>query len=179
VSEIEVMDSYIKPLKFTSKEYKEGKESVLNYDFKYDSSRVYIKKTGYEGNLEYEKTMPLNAVYQDGLSIFYYARFNFFNTKSVDVPVIINQDSSSIHLNFNNSKTDVEISEADYDISSVYLDGMTNYEFVFGLTGEFSGWFTNDEARIPVKAKLKVKIGNVTLELKGWKRKGWNLPEYK
>ncbi len=179
LSEIEVMDNYIRPVKFTSKEYKDGKESVLNYNFKYDSSLVHIKKTGYEGSMEYEKTMPLNAVYQDGLSIFYYARFNFFSTKSVDVPVIINQDSSSIHINFNNSKTDVEISEADYDISSVYLDGMTNYEFVFGLTGEFSGWFSNDEERIPVKAKLKVKIGNVTLELKGWKRKGWNPPEFK
>jgi len=64
LSEIEVMDNYIRPVKFTSKEYKDGKESVLNYNFKYDSSLVHIKKTGYEGSMEYEKTMPLNAVYQ-------------------------------------------------------------------------------------------------------------------
>jgi len=179
ISEIEVFDNYIRPLKFTGKEFKDGGQSVLTYDFKYDSSKVYIKKIGFNGSVEYEKVMPLGEVYQDGLSIFYFARFNFFSTKSVDVPVLINQDSSSIHINFNNSKTGVDISEADYDISSVYLEGMTNYEFVFGLTGDFSGWFTNDEARIPVKAKLKVKIGSVTLELKAWKRKGWSLPEYK
>ncbi len=179
ISEIEVLDNYIRPLKFTSREFKDGKESILTYDFNYDAGNVYIKKTGYDGNPEYEKTMPVQSVFQDGLSIFYFARFNFFSSKSVDVPVLINQDSSSIHINFNTSKTDVDISEADYDVSSVYLEGMTNYQFVFGLTGDFAGWFTSDEARVPVKAKLKVKIGNVTLELKGWKRKGWNPPEFK
>jgi hypothetical protein len=179
VSEIEVVDNYIRPVKFTGKEFKDGQTSVLTYDFNYDISVVYIKKTGYDGNIEYEKNIPLHTVFQDGLSIFYFARYNFFSSKSIDVPVLINQDSSSIHINFNASKTDVDIAEADYDISSVYLDGNTEYEFVFGLTGDFSGWFTYDEARIPVKAKLKVKIGNVTLELKGWKRKGWNPPEYK
>lgn len=179
VSEIEVMDNYIRPVKFTSKEFKEGKASVLTYDFNYDGSYVYIKKNGYDGQIEYEKRMTLATVYQDGLSIFYFARFNFFSNKPVDVPVLINQDSSSIHINFNTAKTDISIGEVDYDISSVYLDGNTNYQFVYGLTGDFSGWFTNDQARIPVKAKLKVKIGNVTLELKSWKRKEWNPPEFK
>lgn len=178
VSEIEVMKNYIRPLKFTGKEFKDGRVSVLTYDFHYDSSYVYIKKTGYEGQIEYQMRRPLSAVFQDGLSIFYFARFNFFGNKSVDVPVLINQDSSSIHINYNTSKKDVDIDEVDYDISSVYLEGNTQYQFVFGLTGDFSGWFTNDAARIPVKAKLKVKIGNITLELKGWKRQGWNPPQF-
>ncbi len=177
-SEIEVLDNIIRPVKFTSKEFKDGKASILTYDFHYDSSYVYIKKNGYDGQLEYEKRMPLTTVFQDGLSIFYFARFNFFSNKAVDVPVLINQDSSSIHINFNTAKTDADIGEVNYDISSVYLEGNTDYQFVFGLTGDFSGWFTKDAARIPVKAKLKVKIGNVTLELKGWKRKGWKPPEY-
>jgi hypothetical protein len=93
----------------------------LTYDFNYEAGSVYIKKTGYDGNLEYEKTIPVHSVFQDGLSIFYFARFNFFSNKSVDAPVLINQDSSSIHINFNTSKTDVDISETDYDVSSVYL----------------------------------------------------------
>jgi hypothetical protein len=178
ISEIEVLDNLIRPLKFTSKEFKDGKTSTITYNFNYDSSSVYIKKIGFEGQTEYEKRMPLHSVYQDGLSIFYFARFSFFSNKAVDVPVLINQDSSSIHINFNTAKTDVDIGEVDYDISSLYLDGNTGYEFVFGLTGDFSGWFTNDAARIPAKAKLKVKIGNVTLELKAWKRHGWNPPKY-
>jgi Protein of unknown function (DUF3108) len=177
-SEIEVLDNFVRPVKFISKEFRDGKVSIITYGFNYDSSSAYIKKIGFEGQTEYEERIPLYGVYQDGLSIFYFARFNFFSNKSVDVPVLINQDSSSIHINFNTAKTDIDIGEVNYDISSVYLDGSTNYKFVFGLTGDFSGWFTNDAARIPVKAKLKVKIGNVTLELKGWKRQGWNPPKY-
>lgn len=178
VSEIEVMDNYIRPVKFTGKEFHDGGSSTLIYNFNYDSSFVYIKKNGYNGQTEYEKRVPLTAVFQDGLSIFYYARYNFFSNKSVDVPALINQDSASIHINFNTEKTDAEIGPVSYDISSVYLEGNTNYQFVFGLSGDFSGWFTYDAARIPVKAKLKVKIGNVTLELVSWKRSGWSPPHF-
>ena len=50
---------------------------------------------------------------------------------------------------------------------------------IFGLTGYFEGWFSNDEASIPIVAKMKVLIGNITLELKSWKREGWIPPKYK
>ena len=66
----------------------------------------------------------------------------------------------------------------DYDISSNFVDGVSYFKAVFGLTGDFSGWFSNDAAHIPLKAKLEVEIGNVTLELKSWKRKNWSPPKY-
>ena len=178
ISELEIKDNTLRPLKFTSKEFKEGRVSTLTYIFNYDSSFVDIKKIGYNGETEYGKRMHMYSVFQDGLSIFYYARFNYFSQKSLYVPVLINQDSISLRLNFNTNKTDVDIGEVDYDISSLFLDGRTDYEMVFGLTGDFSGWFSNDAARIPLKAKLKVKIGNITLELKAWKRKNWSPPKY-
>ena len=58
------------------------------------------------------------------------------------------------------------------------LDGSTDFISVFGLTGYFEGWFSNDEASIPIVAKMKVIIGNVTLKLKSWKRAGWNPPKH-
>jgi hypothetical protein len=176
-SEIQVINNNIRPLRFESKEIKEGKTSVLTYLFHYDSAYADIIKIGFDNQLEYEKRINLNSVFQDGLSIFYYARYNFFRDYRVDVPVLFNQDSTSFEINFNTEKKDVEIGAVDYDISSLLLEGFTNYQLVFGLTGEFSGWFSNDGARIPVKAKLKVKIGSVTLELRSWKRTNWNPPK--
>jgi hypothetical protein len=177
-SEIQIKDNNIRPLRFESKEIKQGKTSLITYHFDYDSSFIDIKKTGFEGLIEYEKRMPIYAVYQDGLSIFYYARYNYFKDYTKDVPVLFNQDSSSIEINYNIIKKDIDIGAVDYDISSLLLQGSTNYQLVFGLTGEFSGWFTSDATRIPVKAKFKVKIGNVTLELKSWQRRNWVPPKY-
>jgi hypothetical protein len=179
ISEIEIRDNNIRPLHFTSKEYKNDRTSELNYYFNYDSSSVNIIKTGYDGKIEYEKRISFITPYQDGLSIFYYARYNSFKKKTENIPVLFNQDSTGIILNFNTAATDVSIDEVQYDISTVELKGTTDYNLVFGLTGDFSGWFTSDKDRVPVKARLKVKIGNVTLELKGWrKNNNWKPPEY-
>lgn len=178
-SEIEIRNNNIRPLRFTAKEYKEGKTSELNYYYNYDSSIVYIKKIGFDGKQEYEKIFNFSIPYQDGLSIFYYARFNNFQKKYENVPVLFNNDSTGMILNFSTAITDMSIGEVDYDISTVELTGTTDYNLVFGLTGDFSGWFTSDKDRVPVKAKLKVKIGNVTLELKGWRKSNnWKPPRY-
>ncbi len=178
-SEIEVSNGKIIPHKFTAYEFnKEGKQSVLTTNFNYDSDYVHIKKTGFTGDIEADKKIMSSTLFQDGLSIFYYARYNASYNGTQSVPVIMYVDTASMKINFNNSNTNVSIGAADYDISSVYLDGFAYFTAVFGLTGDFSGWFSNDHAKIPLKAKLKVKIGNVTLELKSWTRKSWTPPRY-
>ena len=68
--------------------------------------------------------------------------------------------------------------DINYDVASVYLEGYAYFTAVFGLTGDFSGWFSADQARVPIKAKLQVKIGNITVQLVQWKRGGWKPPQY-
>jgi len=87
-------------------------------------------------------------------------------------------DTSLMKIDFSSKRTRVEISEYDGEIASLYLEGFSYFTAVFGLTGEFSGWFSNDEARIPLKAKLQVEIGSITLELKSWKHGNWQPPKF-
>jgi hypothetical protein len=58
----------------------------------------------------------------------------------------------------------------------VGFDGRADFVGIFGLTGGFEGWFSNDEARVPIMAKMKVLIGSVTIELMRWNRPGWTPP---
>ena len=44
------------------------------------------------------------------------------------------------------------------------------------LKGSFEGWFSDDEARIPIVSKMNVYVGNVVIELVKWKRPGWVPP---
>jgi hypothetical protein len=176
-SEIEVTGGVVKPHKFTALQYIDNKKVIITHDFNYDSNYVYIKKV-FDGNIEVEKKIYTSTIFQDGLSIFYYARFNAGKNQSKDVPVIMHVDTASMKINFSSKKTDVSISEVDYDIASTFIDGFSYFKAVFGLTGEFSGWFSDDAAKIPLKAKLQVEIGNITLELKTWKRSGWKPPKY-
>jgi hypothetical protein len=153
-STVEVRDGNVVPLKFTAYEFnRDNKKSTLTYNFNYDSGFVYINKIGYEGQTEVDKRINSSTLF-------------------------MHIDSAMMKIDFNTAKTDVSIDNVDYDISSVYLEGYSYFTAVFGLTGDFSGWFSNDAARVPLKAKLKVKIGNVTLELKSWKRKSWKPPQF-
>jgi len=178
ISEIELKNGRMIPHKFTAYQYKDGKKSTLVTTFNHDSSFISLYKTGYEGNIEVDTRFSTSTVFQDGLSIFYYARYNTPKTRTEYVPVIMHTDTSIMKIDFNNAKTDVEIGEIDYDIASVYLEGFSYFKAVFGLTGDFSGWFSYDEARIPLKAKLQVEIGSITLELKSWKHGSWQPPRY-
>ncbi|HED05950.1 MAG TPA: hypothetical protein ENI61_04625 [Ignavibacteria bacterium] len=97
---------------------------------------------------------------------------------SVNLPCFVNEKKVYTHINFYKNVVPISIDAVNYKISSVKIDGTTNFISIFGLTGHFEGWFSNDDAAIPLLAKMKVIIGNVTLELKKWNRKGWIPPEY-
>lgn len=177
-SEIEVKNGVVKPHKFTAYQFIDNKKIIITHIFNYDSNLIYIKKVGIEGNTEVEKKFVTSTIFQDGLSIFYFARYNAGRNLSQNVPVIMHVDSALMKINFSEKKTDVSIGEVDGDIASTYVEGFSYFKAVFGLTGEFSGWFSADEAKIPLKAKLEVEIGNITLELKSWKRGSWQPPKY-
>lgn len=178
ISEIEVLPKQIKSHRFIAYEFKDNKKSTLECVFKYDSGYVRIAKTGFDGKIELEKKVYLDRIYQDGLSILYFARFFSLGESSEYIPVVMHDDTASMLITSDIDKKKVSIREYSNPIASVYIEGFAYFTAVYGLTGEFSGWFSYDDARVPLKARLTVKIGSVTLELKSWKRKNWNPPDY-
>jgi hypothetical protein len=71
----------------------------------------------------------------------------------------------------------VEIDALDYEIRTVHFQGEANWTGVYGITGKFDGWFSDDEARVPIRAKMKLYVGNADIELVRWKRPGWTPPK--
>ena len=150
------------------------------YNFDYEHSLVKIKEENSDESVpEFDTTVSIDQKYQDGLSIFYYARMNSGQDKKEEIPTFIDKKKGTTDIAFENNDEDVSIDAVDYDINCVHLEGEAHFISIFGLTGDFEGWFSNDEAAIPIKAKMKVFIGNITLELKSWKRRGWEPPKYK
>jgi hypothetical protein len=73
-------------------------------------------------------------------------------------------------------KTSTEIDAVKYPVETIEFDGRADFVGIFGLTGGFSGWFSNDEAAVPIIAKMKVILGSIRLELVKWNRPGWVPP---
>ncbi|HEX7356506.1 MAG TPA: DUF3108 domain-containing protein [Ignavibacteriaceae bacterium] len=153
--------------------------TYTQYFFNREKGNIHIIK-GRERTNEIWKdsTVLYNRDYQDGLSLFYFARMRTGQQKKVNVPVFINEKYEKTYINFYKDNEDMDIDAVDYDIDCVRLDGETEFRGIFGLTGYFEGWFSNDQFAVPIVAKMQVLIGSITLELRHWKKNGWMPPRY-
>jgi len=172
------IDSTIFPLRFIAKIF--GEDTVLvKYEFIGNSEVQMQKGKLNKTELWFDSTAHTNHRMQDGLSIFYFTRMNFGKQQSLSVPCIVNEKEEKAELNFNIDPQPVEIDSVDYAIDCLYLDGHTDFVSVYGLTGYFEGWFSNDEFAVPIRAKMNVIIGSINLELIKWNQKLWTPPIYK
>lgn len=162
----------------TIKDEEDTTYTEYHFDKKNMKVRV-IKGNRSSEDIWMDSTGKMESFYQDGLSLFYYARMKLGKNHSENIPCFVAEKKEKTLINFHNEPEGVSIDAVDYDIDCIHLDGNTDFVSIFGLTGYFEGWFSNDEASIPIVAKMKVIIGNITLELKKWKRTGWNPPVYK
>lgn len=154
--------------------------TYTEYYFDYGDSKIRIKRGKFSPReLWVDSTTSAEKQFHDGLSIFFFARMLSGKKNSMLLPCFVNEQKVYTKINFYERTIPVSIDAIDYDVECVRLDGDMDFISIFGLTGYYEGWFSNDEASIPIVANMKVLIGNITLELKSWKREGWTPPKYK
>lgn len=154
--------------------------TFTTYQYDKNKKTIHVKKGRERTNEIWADSLAKSdKEYLDGLSLFYYARMRTGLQKKLTVPVFINENFEKTIINFYKENEVQNIDAVNYDIDCVYLDGETEFRGIFGLTGYFEGWFSNDEYAIPIRAKMHVIIGSITLELKNWSMKEWMPPKYK
>lgn len=156
----------------------EGKESwrTEKYTIDYDKKNVKYDKS-LDGKLESTANLKIDNKVLDGCSLFFFARKFTDLKKSVRLPTMMNQSISYTNLNLHGKPENTSIDAVKYPVKCLYFDGKAEWEGIYGLKGYFQGWFSDDEARVPIKAKMNVYVGNVDIELIKWKRGSWQPPK--
>jgi hypothetical protein len=113
----------------------------------------------------------------DGLSIGYFPRLFMQSVTTVVIPTLLRGKLGATTFYFTGTRTTESIDALEDPVRVVLVAGTTDVVGVFGMTGDFAGWFSDDEAAVPIKGKLKVLLGNVTIELIRWKRNSWKPPQ--
>jgi len=145
------------------------------YTFDYDQRRIQTT-TWIDRRKTDERIFQISRKYVDGLTILYAARQLLYSKRTAWIPTIVREDTAWTKINFIGNVSSVSIDAVSYPVRTVYFDGLANWTGVYGVTGYFEGWFSDDEARIPIKAKMKLYLGSADIELVGWKRPGWSPP---
>ena len=172
-------DSTLLPVYFQAFTFYEEDTSYTKYYFKEDNLVHILKGKLHEQKASLDTVIHLGSSYHDGLSILYFARFNTNRNESLVIPCFVNEDTASTIINYYFDQENVSIDAINYEADCIKIDGETMFTGIFGLTGYFEGWFSNDEYQVPVAAELEVVIGHISIELMDWERDKWQLPEYK
>lgn len=160
---------------FNASTQEDGNWKYDKYIFDYGDKKITLE-SGVKDKMEKSMEIQTDRKWNDGLSLFFFARMFLNSKRYVSVPTIIEFDTVKTLINFTGEKKTVDIEALDYDVKTVYLKGDANWTGVYGLTGKFEGWFSDDEACVPISAKMKVYVGNVDIELVKWKRGNWAPP---
>lgn len=145
---------------------------VFNYPSKIITTEKWLGSVK-KGSNQYSITKK----YNDGCSLFYCARQLLYSKNIANVPTIVAEDTNTTRINFIGKVESIDIDASSYPVRTVYFDGEANWTGVYGVTGYFQGWFSDDAARVPIKAKMKLYLGSANIELIGWKRKDWQPPK--
>jgi len=174
------IDDSLASVGFRNKEYivEDSAFKHIEYIYKPRLDVVYINEyiENHDGT-EKRDTLDLEGKrWQDGLSLLFYARAFAHATCTRRVPVLMYRSKATTVIHFGSDRDEIGIDAVDYDIRTTKMDGETGFTGIFGLTGGFEGWFSDDSASIPIIAKMHVILGSVRIELVKWKRRGWKPP---
>lgn len=112
----------------------------------------------------------------DGSTLFFLARRLVDRKLNVRIPTIMDLTVGDTKLHFTGKIDKIKIKAVNYPIKVYHFEGKAEWVALYGLGDKFQGWFSADEARVPIFAKMNVYLGSVNIELKSWKRTGWIPP---
>ena len=172
-------DSTFHPIYFSAFSFTESDTTFTRYHFVEDNTIKVLKGRLNSNKILQDTTVNVNHHCQDGLSLLFYARFlSQLNTQQI-VPCFINEDTAMTKIILDNESESISIDAIDYEADCSRVEGNIGFTGVFGLTGDFVGWFSNDEYKVPLYADLQVMIGNISIELIDWNKGKWQTPAYK
>ncbi len=178
------MDTLFNSRAYHSVEWKGDHWTTENYHYDLSAGLIVVERDRQNsrtskplGPATFDTLRMMGRSLQDGLSLVYFARAYVHRRDTLRVPTIVYGKQGSTTFYFGGERENITIDALNKPVHTIFFSGLAEFDGIFGLTGEFSGWFSDDVAAVPIKAQMKVLIGNITIELIQWKRSHWNPPE--
>jgi hypothetical protein len=163
------VDDQFRPMRYIASENVNNEYKKAVYNFNYSDSLCYIDFYDKQDSvITAQTTMPVNEVVFDGISLIFFARKQISNPGTKNVAAFIDNNIGRIELNFMGRGSKLKIDAVDWKMPTYFIKGESLMKGIAGVTGPYMGWFAQDNQRPPLKAAMKVFLGNVTVELESW-----------
>ncbi len=151
---------------------------VTSYTFDQALRRVHMLQSLLPDSILREEIKDSVDRFYDGASLFFFARSIVHKDTSLSVPTLVEFDMFSTDLTVTGTIVPVSIGPLDEPVVTREISGRANFEgsTFGGFSGDFKGWFSNDDAAVPIRAEMSITLGTVNVELERWIREGWAPP---
>jgi hypothetical protein len=120
-------------------------------------------------------SLHLEGVCYDALGLFMMARLYAEANQTIALPTLNGFVIKETEINFTNNVEEVEVAACDTPVRCRRIEGNAKWvgNSFAGMRGPFTGWVSDDEASIPLRAELKIFLGSIVLELESTNRSDW------
>lgn len=149
-----------------------AQEKIDNIDYRsthylnYRDSTLYSQIINLQDSTQnWSDTIRFDQPLYDGISMTYYARATTENVRRDTLLSYFGDKHGNVLINFRGKQRSPFNRWAKEQDHLYFVDGNIMMVGIAGLTGPFMGWFSANPQRIPLRAQLKVFLGNVHVEL--------------
>jgi len=174
--------STVRPLLFIARELSGDDTVVTRYTMNDTLRQVHMVQWRDPGHTQLkEETLDSVDAFYEGASMFFFARSRINSAGAVTVPTLVELNFFKTDITFTKNTSGVSIDAVEDEIETKELYGYAHFvgSTIGGFSGEFRGWFTNDEAAIPVLAEMNLTLGTADVELEQWSRGSWSPPLFR
>jgi hypothetical protein len=142
-------------------------------------NHLVLMKTWQNKRLVQNTALSYQDAYYDLLDLMMMMRCLSESGASITLPTIVDSGIKKTYLTFSDDVKNIKVAAVERTIQARQVKGVAGWKAWGGLSGPFEGWFSDDEAAIPLKIQLRVSLGSITLELERVHRPDWAVPEAK
>jgi len=155
---------------FTITVGKQG-DNITTYAYDQNSRSVLMKKIDKEQVVRLDSLVYADKLY-DAIGTFMMMRCLSASTKDTTLVNVINFQITQTHLSFNREEDSLKVASSDKKQKAWKFSGHADFmgEQYAGVSGPFEGWISQDSSAVPLKVKVKIFLGSVTIELEDFRR---------
>ena len=165
-----VSKGFLNPAAPTNKHFvnEKGKEDKSHTAYKYDpvNRSIYMEseKNGKQIKL---RELPYEGDYYDPVGIIMMLRCLASSKTKVVLPTLVDFDVKGTELTFTDKVKFMLVPGARLAIKARRFEGRALWvgKDDSGIAGPFSGWVSDDDYSIPLKVKVNISLGSISLEL--------------
>ncbi len=153
----------------------EDSSEQTTYRFNPATNTLYCSSRSAANGAATNDSLITRGCFYDALGLLMLARTFRTANSTIIAPTLNEFAVHETEMTFTNQFEDIEVTACDTPIRSRRIEGFARWvgNSFAGMKGPFTGWISDDEASIPLRAEIKIFLGSIVLELESTNRKDW------